>query len=135
MYAKIGQDERGRMVFDLAPVFAVIGKAQLWTLSLVPPANKDEDVYYGELNARFAVATNGRDRSSRQIVVTDSRRCISFIQLHEDTLAATLRSSDTALLASDLGFLSRLALDYSCTALAVQFGSLHVVLRDKETPA
>lgn len=79
------------------------------------------------------------DPTSRQIVMahepvpgTSDHWCFSSIQLLLDRTRPTMvvhqRSSDTARLSSDLGFLARRAQEWNIQVIVLVIGSLHTIL-------
>jgi len=69
-----------------------------------------------------------RDGAAVFPVEGENPPCITSIQCFPGLLVVYMRSSDTAKLGSDLGFLARLALELDCRALHMHFGSSHTIL-------
>lgn len=99
------------------------------------PALDDELEYYtkiaSDVQKRFNESIESEGVYSRKIL-SQNNECISLIhflfQRDENYMSVYMRSSSSERLPSDLGFLSRLAIDYDISSMTVTIGSFHVIL-------
>lgn len=99
------------------------------------PALDDELEYYtkiaSDVQERFNESIKSEGVYSRKIL-SQNNECISLIQFlfqrDENYMSVYMRSSSSVRLPSDLGFLSRLAIDYDISLMTVTIGSFHVIL-------
>jgi hypothetical protein len=96
--------------------------------------NADEKRYYTMIRDKLLDVEAREENPRRKLVVfypeQHEAHCITFIQVLDDGMIAAMRSSVTSSLASDLGFLCRLALDRKLPKVVLTIGSLHTYLED-----
>lgn len=131
---------RGQLTLEQRLVSLILNEPLIERMSRVIP-RQDEVKHYDELSDDVRYAVEQADEStSRQIVVAHSPPkgtklwCFTSIQLllgrKVNSMLVTMRSSSTRRLASDLGFVSRIAQRYDCSEIRVSIGSFHVELTD-----
>lgn len=99
--------------------------------------NKDYENKHRDLKKAFDSALNEDGLHTRRAYISwppnhkGTDNCISLIQLlyrDKKVLNVYMRSSDIARFQSDLGFFSRIALEYNVDIIQITIGSLHFYL-------
>jgi hypothetical protein len=122
---------RGQTTLETLNVSISLGKKRYSEFAGIPVL-EDEKTYYTEIqNAVEDKFSLMNESTSRQYIIQNDE-CISTLHFllarEKNRLFVYMRSSDTARIASDLGFLSRLANKYSIDELLITIGSLHTIL-------
>lgn len=104
-------------------------------LSRIPSRDDEKDYYASIENDLDTIVKGTEDPWSRKLVSTNDE-CITAVQLlalrEHPTILVFMRSSDAARLASDIGFLCRLAKKYKADRVEITISSFHVILKDAE---
>lgn len=101
--------------------------ACIYELSCIPPRD-DEKSYYASIESQIDALSVESFGTSRQLLV-QNQECISSIQIlrgrKTPTMMVFMRSSDSARISSDLGFLARMAIKTGVVKIEIKIGSFH----------
>lgn len=126
---------RNEETLEIVGKTLVLEQKQFSTLSNNEPLD-DEKEYYSQIESQIAqgikLIIEKEGFTSRKLIFQNSE-CISLIQFllfrEENHMFVHMRSSSTARIASDLGFLTRLAKKYDITVIHITISSFHVILK------